>query len=78
VVAGGGEMSPLAFEAMGSGGGGRLIVVVVLTFVVLIVVILTDLALIVVVVCRTGRACLHCPVVIALIEPKNQIKTLVS
>jgi len=69
VVAGGGEMSPLAFEAMGSGGGGRLIVVVVLTFVVLIVVVL---------VCRTGRACLHCPVVIALIEPKNQIKTLVS
>ena len=68
-MAGGGEMSPLAFEAMGSGGGGRLIVVVVLTFVVLIVV---------VVVCRTGRACLHCPVVIALIEPKNQIKTLVS
>ena len=55
-MAGGGETSPLVFEAMGSGGGGCLVVVV----------------------CHTGRACLRCPVVIALLEPKNQIKTLVS
>jgi hypothetical protein len=50
------EMSPLVFEAMGSGGGGHLIVI----FIVIFVVVLTDLTLVVVVVCHTGRAHLHC------------------